>query len=305
MQPAPLAPNRMKVVSKVKVADNSWYNESSMEDCIHDTWMDALQGIEEVELTNSSKSKPKNLSSRSQASRKRKRNTSHVPKHRKKSAVDASVPNSTTDAIANRCDISKSSSDGGGSTDDDGDHDDDDESSRTSAALQVGVGDDEDDRPESWQEKFQQLVQYKRSNGHCNPPQKAGEDHDLAILANWVKRQRYHYKLKKQGKYNNLTTQRENTLSEIGFVWDIRSIAWEDKVEELRAFIAEHGHANVPVHYEKNRELGLWIKRQRRQYKLFCTENKRTSMTAPRIAQLEEMGFQWNARRGRKKSTSK
>ena len=299
-KPAPLASSGMKVVERVKVVDNSWYNKSTMREGVtYDTWMGALRGMTDGGSGGTSFAHHESHSRRdfgaASSGGRNKRSMKHdgkvsSPQKKKKSAARISPTSSGAAAANTSCGSSYSYES------EDGDHHDEDE---YSALLH-----DDDERPESWHEKFQQLVEYKNRHGHCNPPQKVGDNPELAILANWVKRQRYHFKLKQQNKYNNLTPQRESALTKLGFVWDIRSIAWDDKVEELRAFITEHGHANVPVHYEKNRELGLWIKRQRRQYKLYCSQNKRTSMTAPRIAQLEELGFKWNAQRGRKKSTS-
>ena len=59
-----------------------------------------------------------------------------------------------------------------------------------------------------------------------------------------------------------------------------------------------HGHCIVPSNYEKNPQLAVWVKRQRRQYK-FYTEKKPTSMTPERIAKLETLGFAWDCRKSK------
>ena len=54
----------------------------------------------------------------------------------------------------------------------------------------------------------------------------------------------------------------------------------------------------MPSRYTGNRQLAVWVKRQRRQYK-FYAEGKPSSMTADRIKRLEEVGFEWDMRRSR------
>jgi Helicase associated domain len=54
---------------------------------------------------------------------------------------------------------------------------------------------------------------------------------------------------------------------------------------------------NVPQKYEENRELGIWVNKQRMEKKAF-EENKKTSMTERKIQVLERIGFEWAKRKG-------
>jgi hypothetical protein len=88
-----------------------------------------------------------------------------------------------------------------------------------------------------------------------------------------------------------MTDAREKALNELGFVWDSHSIIWEERWKELRDFVEQYGHPNVPTRYDPNKQLALWCKCQRRQYKLFAAGDKRSNMTPERIAKLESLGF--------------
>ena len=170
----------------------------------------------------------------------------------------------------------------------------------------------DDCKSKIWLERYCELVEYWKEHGHCNIPQRATSSSLLrrsssegnidfeesarpSILAQWVKRQRYQYKLKERGGRSSLTREREEALNKIGFIWDSHSITWEDKLEELKAYRTEHGHCNVPTGYEENSQLAVWIKTQRRQYKLFLC-GRRSAMTPSRIDKLNELRFDWKPR---------
>ena len=63
----------------------------------------------------------------------------------------------------------------------------------------------------SWDERFQQLVEYKDQNGHCRVPAKKYEPNPQLGL--WVDRQRQLF------KKNKLSPEQKERLEGIGFVW--------------------------------------------------------------------------------------
>ena len=69
----------------------------------------------------------------------------------------------------------------------------------------------------SWQERFEELCQYKEKHGHCVVPQQ------YPFLGQWVKRQRRAYTFIQDGKPptvgNSLTEERIAKLKDIGFVF--------------------------------------------------------------------------------------
>lgn len=146
---------------------------------------------------------------------------------------------------------------------------------------------------EQWTEKFQDLISFRKEKGHCQVPHTYKEN---PALARWVKRQRYQYKLKVDGKMSTMTDERITLLENIGFIWDSHAAAWAEKLYELKDFTRRRGHCNVPSTFPENPQLATWVKCQRRQYKLL-RDDKVSNMTVDRILELEKVGFVWEVRK--------
>jgi len=153
-----------------------------------------------------------------------------------------------------------------------------------------------------WNQRFEELREYKKVHGNCDVPSKYTLNKPLGY---WVKHQRTHYSKKKDGLKTPLTNERIRALESIGFRWRLappRSmpprIPWEDRLEELKQYKAEHGDCHVPQHYSKNKSLGEWVSTQRKQYKLYM-KGEASSMTRSRALALQEIGFKWSIGRGR------
>jgi hypothetical protein len=144
---------------------------------------------------------------------------------------------------------------------------------------------------DQWNERFQELLDFKQATGHClvhhefEPSQK---------LAQWVKRQRDQFKLKQSGKHSTLTDSRQMELEDSGFVWDSHQVAWDERFESLKTFLMLAGHCSVPSHYA-DRKLAIWIKCQRRQWKLLL-KGRKSTLNDSRVARLNSIGFVWNPR---------
>eukprot|EP00339_Tiarina_fusa_P002583 CAMPEP_0117085558 /NCGR_PEP_ID=MMETSP0472-20121206/60130_1 /TAXON_ID=693140 ORGANISM="Tiarina fusus, Strain LIS" /NCGR_SAMPLE_ID=MMETSP0472 /ASSEMBLY_ACC=CAM_ASM_000603 /LENGTH=296 /DNA_ID=CAMNT_0004814831 /DNA_START=55 /DNA_END=945 /DNA_ORIENTATION=- len=143
-----------------------------------------------------------------------------------------------------------------------------------------------------WDTRLQELLDFKQTHGHCRVPNVHPEN---SHLAQWVKRQRYQHKLKVEGKHSTLTEERQRILECIGFVWDAHECTWMERWNELRKFYVEHGHSHVPTNYQKKRQLSIWVKCQRRQYKLYQTGGQ-SNMTEERVSKMESLKFNWNPR---------
>jgi hypothetical protein len=79
-------------------------------------------------------------------------------------------------------------------------------------------------------------------------------------------------------------------------------ISWDDRIQSLMEFQSEHGHLNIPIRYKKNPSLGKFVHNTREQYKLYhhkCKPGyqKRCSLSAGRIAELDALGFLWTTDR--------
>lgn len=72
-----------------------------------------------------------------------------------------------------------------------------------------------------WEERLNELKDYRRVNGHCNVPSTYPKNKQLST---WVKCQRRQYRLTGKGKSSNLTEERIAALDDLGFVWDGRTI---------------------------------------------------------------------------------
>ena len=171
-------------------------------------------------------------------------------------------------------------------------------SKKTNRKPSVGGQKSSSSTPENlWHERFQELVDFKKLHNHCNVPHRYPTNKKLA---QWVKRQRYQYKLKALRRHSNLTDEREEQLDELGFVWDTHQAAWDDKFEELKQWKERNGHSSVPLH-DPEKSLAIWVKVQRRQYNLFHSssfeERKKSTITEDRIEKLNRIGFDWNPRK--------
>ncbi|CAJ1937632.1 unnamed protein product [Cylindrotheca closterium] len=145
-----------------------------------------------------------------------------------------------------------------------------------------------------WHEQYHALCDFCQQDGHCNVSDVCSDD---IVLVRWVKRQRYQYKLLKQGMSSTMTTDRIRKLEAIGFVWDVHAALWEERLAELTEFRKQWGHCNVPSIYKGSPVLATWVKCQRRQYKNKLLGRK-SNITDERIAALERLGFAWGVRDG-------
>jgi Helicase associated domain len=107
-----------------------------------------------------------------------------------------------------------------------------------------------------WQDRFNELRQFAERHGHCLVPHNWKEN---LPLAKWVKRQRYQITLKNEGKHSTLTSDRQQALEDLGFVWDSHSAVWEERLQELQTFKLKNGHCNVPSTFRENHSLSIWV----------------------------------------------
>lgn len=148
---------------------------------------------------------------------------------------------------------------------------------------------------EKWQERFDELLEFRRKHNNCLVPHTYPSNPELA---RWVKRQRYQYTLFNQNKKASINVDRIKILDNVGFVWDSHEATWQERLAALSEFKNEHGHCEVPSKYQPNPQLATWVKCQRRQYKLFL-EGQPSNITAERISELERFGFKWEIRKAK------
>ena len=148
-----------------------------------------------------------------------------------------------------------------------------------------------DDNPQqvvSWEERFQQLLEFKERHGHCNCPQHWSENKDLG---KWVNSQRRNHNDKKMAQ------DRIDKLEAVGFVWKLRDRFfdrdWQERLVSLRTYQQEHQHCNVPSPWPEDPLLSKWVTRAREEYRKY-KKGKASKLTEERIQQLDELGFQWD-----------
>jgi len=140
-----------------------------------------------------------------------------------------------------------------------------------------------------WDERFQQLVEYKEQNGHCRVPQEYKVNPQLGV---WVKDQRYLYK-----KKNKLLPEQIKSLEGIGFAWVLKKheiVGLDERFKQLKEYKEKNGHCLVPQEYKVNPQLGVWVKNQRLAYR----KQSGRKITEEQIRSLEGIGFVWKPPRG-------
>lgn len=81
-----------------------------------------------------------------------------------------------------------------------------------------------------------------------------------------------------------------------GFVWNTertrkQNEEWEQRLEQLQHYKAEHGDCLVPHGYKDDPSFAEWIHRQRTTFALHIKEGRVNAMIEDRMQKLEAMGF--------------
>lgn len=131
-----------------------------------------------------------------------------------------------------------------------------------------------------WEVRYQQLIQFKSTYGHCKVFTNRKEYRQLAAWVIWQR------KKKREGK---LLPEREALLDEIGFFWKID--IWQDHYQDLKKFKKIHGHCRVPRFPKDTRwkSLGRWVMEQRARY-------RHNALSKSQLTKLSNIGFTWNVR---------
>jgi len=143
----------------------------------------------------------------------------------------------------------------------------------------------------SWNVRFQELIRFRETFDHCFVPHKYPEN---PKLSQWVRKQRHQRKRKERGLHSTLSDEREQILTNAGFIWDSHRAQWHERYQSLEIFHMTNGHCNVPSNYHDS-SLSNWVKNQRKQYKLYKS-GKLTAMDEERIDLLNSLSFNWDPR---------
>ena len=144
-----------------------------------------------------------------------------------------------------------------------------------------------------WEVMRATLAAFKAEHVHSRVPRNHPTDPKLGT---WVDKQRTYKKRLDAGEPNLwITAERVAKLEALGFEWSLSigggykdEVGWEAMRARLAAFQAAHGHCRVPTEHTADPKLGSWISNQRKRKK---------KMTVERVAKLEAVGFEWDARK--------
>ncbi|KAL6045836.1 Helicase C-terminal domain-containing protein, partial [Balamuthia mandrillaris] len=137
-------------------------------------------------------------------------------------------------------------------------------------------------RKNRWEEKYEQLVQFKERFGHCRVP--IGWEENPA-LANWT------HEMRRKRKRGSLSPELEAKLQQLDFEWQLmEQSTWDDGFEELKRYKEKFHTCCVPRNYGKDFKLGHWVHNMRYKY-------KKGTLKPEQIALLESLGFQWSVRK--------
>jgi hypothetical protein len=132
-----------------------------------------------------------------------------------------------------------------------------------------------------WNERYEQLVEFKRNTGSCLVPQRYQEN---ASLGTWVNTQRQLH------ANNTVRLDRKELLEELGFAWKAQGAnadkIWHTQYEKLAEFKRNTGSCLVPSRYEEDISLGIWVVNQRQSH----SKNK---LRLDRKGLLDDIGFVW------------
>ena len=165
---------------------------------------------------------------------------------------------------------------------------------REQPEAQVSAHEDVKKNQEKWDDRFQQLLAYKKKFGHCKVSSKEKE---YKSLRNWLGKQREAYKIYKTSGKGGLNAEQIGRLDLIGVSLEPYSTSWNARFQELKLFERQHGHCRIPQQGNSMfKRLGQWLARQKKH--LRPSEEMRqgilsfTAQDLERARLLESMGVQ-------------
>lgn len=130
----------------------------------------------------------------------------------------------------------------------------------------------------SWERMFNELIKFKKSNGHANVPQHYSQS---PMLARWVNTQRTKW------KKGQLIPEMIKKLEGIDFEWAPKTSSAESMLFALSEFKDKYGHCLVPRHYPENPGLAVWVRTRR----ALMTKGR---LPLDHIQRLNVIGFEWH-----------
>jgi len=80
-----------------------------------------------------------------------------------------------------------------------------------------------------WNDRYEQLLEFKKVTGHCKVPQHYSQNR---ALGKWVAKQREQYRFYREGRHSFLTDERIDLLKSIGFIWKVKGRGYNKAVAD-------------------------------------------------------------------------
>jgi len=149
-----------------------------------------------------------------------------------------------------------------------------------------------------FEERLEELKEFKRINGHCRVGQR---NPDFLQLGKFVKKIREYKKRMDQDKYTGsvITPGRVMELEALGFEWVSKEAkmkkSFDERIEDLQEFKTKFGHCNVPRIYDSDPSLASWCHCLRISFRQINEGNKKPmkKLTSNQITLLQDLGFEW------------
>jgi hypothetical protein len=142
--------------------------------------------------------------------------------------------------------------------------------------------------------RFEQLIEFKERLGHVDVPLGGASRSGLTPrgLGNWV------YAQRKRKINGTLDPLEEEALKSVGFRWqlDVDELDWDEMIQRLVDYKAEHGNTLVPKKNEADPLLGAWVAACRRKADPLLNGG-RSELPPDRIAALDRVDFAWEPER--------
>jgi len=177
----------------------------------------------------------------------------------------------------------------------------------------------------SWDDRFQQLVEFRREHGNFDVPCPLGEEDDNADgdgmgnseeimerykFYKWVTRLHNEYRAYEKGTSSKLNADRVEKLKDVDFEFKgpksrgrpstnnitlVPKLSWEKRLVQLQAFKTDTGHLNIDHNYKHCSNLGGWAAEMSTLYNNWKagTQHLSEDMIA-KFNQLIALGFQFN-----------
>jgi Helicase associated domain len=140
------------------------------------------------------------------------------------------------------------------------------------------------------------LLQFVRALSIYNSCQVPTHFSENPRLGRWVHTQRHQRRLQLKGKKHCMTDERVQLLNDLEFSWEVKPslerprATWQQRLDELKNFLAEHGNFHVPAGADP--ALHSWCQEQKQRLKNVRKGKDGSKRMGPeRIKALEDMGF--------------